>query len=254
MTRIGHDTEQGYTLIEATVAVAVLALSLSVVLVSFSAARADLRKATGMLTGTIRATYDAASLTGQTHRLVFSFEKDEETGANLNHTVKVEATEAILSFDEDSNPLTRGARSTAESGGLGLGLGVGTGGFGFGGMGMDANDFDDELDEIEDLGPPSALSALIGLGDRAEAEAVSVFSSIDKDLDLGDDVHVLDVWIEGTGEPVDEGVVYLYFFPHGYTREAYIRLEDDDGVVFTVRVHALTGKVEMFPEYKEVPK
>jgi hypothetical protein len=127
------------------------------------------------------------------------------------------------------------------------------GGFSMGGM--DANDLDDELDEIEDLGPPSALTALIGLGGAdAATQTVTSFQSIDKDLDLGSDVHVLDIWTEGMSEPATDGVVYLYFFAHGYTQEAYIHLQDDSDAVFTIRVHALTGKVEMFPEYKEVPK
>jgi general secretion pathway protein H len=246
---VGRRRERAFTLVEATISVAVLALALSVVLVSFTAARADLRKATGMLTGTIRATYDAASLSGQTYRLKFSFEKDEESGAYMNHTVGVEATDEVLSFDEDSNPLSRGARASADTG---MGFGLGLGGFSLGGM--DANDVDDQLDEVEDLGPPSALQALVGLGKEGAAETVTSFQSTDHDLDLGDDVHVLDIWTEGMNEPASEGIVYLYFFPHGYTQEAYIHLEDDDDTVFTARVHALTGKVEMFPEYIEVPK
>jgi general secretion pathway protein H len=240
---------RGFTLVEAAVSVAVLALALSVVLVGFRAARADLRASAGKLSGTLRAAYDSASLTGQTYRLEFSFEKDEETGEAFAHRVRVEASEEILSFDEEDNPLSRGARASA---GAGAGFGLGTGGFSF--AGLDANELEDQLDEVEDLGPPTALQALVGLSDQAEQQAVTSFESTGNDLHFGSHVRVLDVWTEGMSKPTDEGVVYLYFFPHGYTQEAYIHLTDDDDVVFTLRLHAFTGKVEVFPEYKEAPR
>jgi general secretion pathway protein H len=239
----------GFTLIEAAITVAILALALGVVLASYSTGNAELRRAAGMLSGTIRASYNSASLTGQVHRLAFSFEKDEETGTYQNSMVKVEASEQLLNFDEEQNPLVRGANAGGNATG---GFGLGIGDFAF--AGRDANELDDQLDALEDAGPPSTLQAILGLKQQAQEESTATFSGTEHDLDLGSSVHVLDIWVQGMSEVASAGVIYLYFFPHGYTQDAVIHLEDDDGAVFTVQVHALTGKTEVFPEYMEVPK
>jgi hypothetical protein len=163
--------------------------------------------------------------------------------------VKVEASEQLLNFDENHNPLVRGARA---AGGQAGGFGLGIGDFAF--ASRDANELDEQLDALEDAGPPSTLQAILGLKQQAQEESAATFSGTEHDLDLGSGVHVLDIWVQGMSEVASVGVIYLYFFPHGYTQDAIIHVEDDDGAVFTVKEHALTGKTEVFPEYKEVPK
>ncbi len=231
-----------FTLVEAAITVAILAMAVGVVLVSWSSGRADLRSAAGKLSGTIRATFDNAALSGQVHRLVFDF---------ASRVVKVEATEALLSFDEDQNPLRRGAAAPLADPLAGLG-----GALGLGGLlaAQDANAVDDALDQLEDQGPPSALQALLGLNQAAADEATAGFSSIERDLDLGDGVQLLSVWVQGMREPTKEGIVYLYFFTQGYTQDALVHLQDEEGAVFTIKVAALTGRTEVTPEYVEVPR
>jgi type II secretory pathway pseudopilin PulG len=239
----GRRTARGFTLVEAAITVAILALAVGVVLANWTAGRGDLRSAAGGLCGTIRAAYDNAALSGQTHRLRFDFQ---------SHVVKVEATEQALAFDEDSNPLVRGAQAaTADP------LASLTSTLGIAGMlagTEDANARDDALDELEDQGPPSALSALLGVNREAEGEAQATFASTEHDLDLGADVRLLGIWLQGMREAATEGEIFLYFFANGYTQDAMVYLEDEEGAVFTVRVHALTGKTEVFGEYVEVPK
>ena len=112
---------RGFTLVEATVSIAIVALVMGVVMVSLSAGHADVRSAAGKLSGTIRASFDSAALTGQTYRLVFSFETDKETQKPSTRKIRVEATDEVLSFDDQGNVLSRGAEARAEGGGFDLG-------------------------------------------------------------------------------------------------------------------------------------
>src|SRR5262245_26618313 len=68
--------------------------------------RADLRKDASMLAGTMRATYDAAALSGEHHRLVF------ELGQRVIH---VEASPGTLRFGADSNALQESNEQQQES-------------------------------------------------------------------------------------------------------------------------------------------
>lgn len=218
------------------ITIAVLALAMGVVLVNWGSSKAELRAASAKLAGTIRASYDGAALSGQTYRLVFSFEKSD---------IRVEATDQVLAFSDGENPLIRGAKTSAAAGGLDAIIGA----FMQSGFDSDDDDGEQEFDE-----PPLALQALIGLAQGpSHAEAAS-FSGVGHDLALEDGVHLLDVWIQGMSEPASEGEVYLYFWAHGYTQDAIINLEDDQGRVFSVKVQALTGIAKIESEYAEAPK
>ncbi|MBI5509535.1 MAG: prepilin-type N-terminal cleavage/methylation domain-containing protein [Deltaproteobacteria bacterium] len=237
----GHSKAAGFTLVEAAITVAVLALAVGVVLVNWGSAGAELRRVAGQLAGTVRASYDGAALSGQTYRLVLSFDKP---------VIQVEKTAALLSFDDDQKPLQRGAALAGAANGVGpslSGLLLGAG------AKPEADDRDHD-DEPADDGPPSALQALMGLSKQIDHEAAATFSSAEHDLPLGEEVRLLDVWIRGMGDPIKEGTAYLYFFPSGYTQDAVIHLTNADGAVFSVRVHALTGSTAVVPEYLEPPK
>lgn len=232
---------------EMLAALAVLAFVSGLVIASYNTGLVELRRASGQLAGTIRATYDAAALTGQTHRLAFvvgepehaSSEEDGETQAVPSNVVRVEATEQVLSFDENSNPLVR----SISRGGAGASLDLSSLFFG-------------ELSDLDDIEPPSALNDLFGDPDddeKSELQARAGFTPTENTVKLSP-AHLASVWVRGMNEPADQGEVYLYFFPHGATQEALIHLEDDDGNVFTVEVASLTGKTRIHTEYKEIPK
>jgi general secretion pathway protein H len=225
--------------VEAAITIAILALAVGVVLTNWGSAAADLRRVAGQLSGTVKAAYDEAALTGKTVRIAFSFDKP---------VIQVEGTEALLSFDEDLKPLARGAALAQEP----------VGGGGLAGLMMGAAaaaPAEKNGDKKEDEEPPSALTALLGLSKQIDSEEQApAFTSLGHDLPLGQSVKLLDVWIQGMSEPAKEGVSYLYFFPNGFTQDAIINLTDDDGAVFAVRVAALTGQTTVVPEYMEMRK
>ena len=52
------------------------------------------------------------------------------------------------------------------------------------------------------------------------------------------------------GDPVEEGRVYLYFFPNGWVESSVIHLSDDDEKsIFALKVQPLTGKVKVSEGY-----
>jgi general secretion pathway protein H len=218
--------ESGFTLIEISIAVAILALAAAVVLPAVSnVSLAELRKSAGQVSGLVRSTYDKAALSGERYRIVFS----PGTGA-----IKVE---------RGSSP-----------GGGGSGL-LGLAAMAMGGGLPGAQEDSDDDDVAVDVQPPAEIIALFGGtladGTAATTDGLSSFSAEGAGLDFGDEVKVMDVWVEGMSQPSSDGTVYLTFFPHGYTESALIHLTDLEGRVFTVEVKALTGTTEIFAEYIE---
>ena len=52
-------------------------------------------------------------------------------------------------------------------------------------------------------------------------------------------------------EPRESGKGYIYFFPGGHTEHAVVQLENPDLRVYSVEIHALTGRAEIFPHAVE---
>ena len=220
--------------------VAIFLLAVAVVLPSVSnIGLAELRSTSSKLGGFVKRTYDDAALTGQTHRMVFDFE---------SKVVKVEATDQVLNFEADSNVLAEASRAKDDLNSL---------------MQIppelqETLAQDDDVEEVDggEL-PVGALAAMFSVNQLADMGGMAdeeAFKEGEDTLNLGDDVQLTDVWVQGMSEPATKGKVYLHFFPHGYTQDALIHLEDEDGHVFTVKVHALTGKVSIAGEYIEAPK
>lgn len=49
-------------------------------------------------------------------------------------------------------------------------------------------------------------------------------------------------------EPITEGIVYIYFLPEGYVNESAIHLEYSKKQHWTIAIHPLTGRADVFPE------
>lgn len=223
----------GFTMVETTIVIAIFALAATVIVPAFgNVTMAELRTSASKLSGAIRSTYDTACLTGQTHRMVL------DLGSKA---IKVAATEQVLNFEPGSNVLAEASK-----------------------VNQNINEIAALAEEVaknlEPLGgvdaPVPALGALFGVNKLAGAgvDSQEAFTADELALELSPSVRILDVWIQGMDEPVRTGQAYLYFFPHGYTQDALIHLEDEDGRVFTVKVSALTGRTRIENGYVEPPK
>ncbi len=222
-------------MVEVTIVVAILAMAAAVVLPALSnIGRAELRSSAAKLAGTIRATYDAAALNGVPQRLVFVFDK---------HVVKVEEGSA-------GGPSGSGLADMAAllSGGLAP-------------PSVDIGPEDAEGEVPKEVEPPREIMSLLGLNPEGDDDeegggtlGIAKFHSAGHDLELGEEVRLLDIWVEGMSQPLREGKAFLDFYPHGYTERAFIHLTNEAGDVFTIEVAPLTGKTEIHNEYIEAPK
>ena len=225
---------RGFTLVEATITIAIIAFMAAVAVPSISnVTRLSLRKSSMMLAATIQATYDEAALTGDTHRLVFNFNESEIRVQQSAETFRLEpGTNALMAAAKA--PTTMGAGLEAMMAGVGLEEG-----------------WDEPKEEDEDGG--GAMAALFGMS-ALQGGGAGQFADTGKSLKLEDGVRILDVWTEGNDQALSEGEASLVFFPHGYTQDAMIHLEDEDSRVFTVKVWSLTGRAEVLDGYVEGDK
>ena len=229
--------EHGFTLVEMTITVAIIAMMTAVAIPSLSSVtRLELRKQSRKLSGMVRATYNDAALTGDTHRILFDME---------SNSVKVQRSASTFQLEPGSNALVEASQTqTSFTAGLEQMLMSGEGESMF-----PSSDDEEGADTGESL---SALGSLFNINSLQREEGQSSFEDTGSSLELGDNVSIMDVWTEGSDKPVAEGSVSMVFFPHGFTQDALIHLQDEAGQVYTIKVWSLTGRAEVFNEYVEV--
>jgi len=241
----------GFTLIEVSITVAILALATGVIVASTGTNLAELRATAGRVSGLVRQVYAESALLGQTHRLVFDFEAN---------AVSIEATDQALRFDEDSSALEEAVElekeeeDSDEQGTEDFGLPIGDSMFSelVGQLQEQQSLQDSEGGEGESF---AAMGAFLGMGALgASAAGADGFGEARAGIKLSRGMKLLDVWVQGMSEPKSSGKAYLYFFPHGYTQDAIVHLEAEGGRVFSVKISALTGKTLIQGEYMEIPK
>ncbi|MGH7815352.1 MAG: type II secretion system protein [Candidatus Binataceae bacterium] len=63
-------------------------------------------------------------------------------------------------------------------------------------------------------------------------------------VDLPTGIRLLDVTVEGAGT-VDQGKVFVQFYPEGYVDAAVVHLADNDGEAITLAFNPVTGSVSI---------
>jgi len=213
--------KNGFTLVEAAITLAILAIAASVVIPSMSRiTRAELRRVSGQLSGMMRTAYDSAALTGQVHRLSFDFEKS---------LISLETTEGDFQLghaeveDETTNLLSR--------------LSI-----------PEPSEEDGEEGEGMDFGA-AAIGQFLGQMGQSLRSTASDFSAVGKSLNLGDKIEILRIDLADGESKIEKGMGYIYFFPQGFAQKSTVFLEDIDGRIFTIKIAPLTGKPTIFDEY-----
>ena len=232
---------KGFTLVEAVITVAIIAVVSGVIVVGVgNLTRVELRKSASALAATIRQTYNNAALSGQTMRLIFDF---------ASPTLKLETTTTSLGFDPETGALhTALAQNEAGTSGAQASNSLWP-------EELFNEPAEDKKHESDTDTAPSGTTAQVArsllsissLGGAAHSQAQN-------SLTLTNGVHVLDVWTDAMSQPAREGEVALVFFPGGYTQDAIIHLEDDDKQIFALRVYGLTGKTHIVDGYLKAPK
>jgi len=222
--------------VEVVIALAIMVMASGIAIPALSnIGRAELRKTARILGGGIRRSYNEAILTGRLHRLVF----DLEAGV-----ARLEQTEARLQIEPGSNLLATSMKAADDS----------TSGLDFAGALDDSvlGSLSEALNEsASGGGRADALTGLLGFSTLGGSGGGSAFSDTGVRFPFAEGVRVLDIWQEGFSRPQTEGELSLLFFPHGYTQQTLIHLENDSGEVFSIRVSALTGQTELKDGYLE---
>lgn len=233
----GWTGARGFTLIEVMVTLVILVLAAAVVVPAVSKTTlGELRTTCAKVAGTVRATYDQASLNGKAHRLAFDLKAQ---------VIKVEVdagrggggTGGLMALAEMMTAGPTAQKPTPQDALKGLGKNV------------------DPKDKLEPVDPPKELTALFGgTTDGTTAVGLAEFTSAGHDFALPKDIRLLSVWVEGMSQPATDGVVYLNFYPGGHTEPALIHLTTKEGTVFTVRVEGLTGDTAIADSYLEAKR
>lgn len=230
----------GFTLVEAVITVAILALmaGISIPMVS-NVTRGDLRAGCALLGQSVRQAYQYAALSGSTHALKFNFEKRSLSMLRVPGSVGFSGDGKVITSVR--NELDEIAEETWES-------------QAFLAARKEAEDEGDIDSSQEDEGISSGalLQAMAGKssGSRAPAE----FEEVGKPVVLPGSIAFLDIWQGGKTISEEDGEASMYFFPHGFTQRTIVHLKDEDGLVYSVSVSALTGNVKIDAFFVEGPK
>ena len=222
---------RGLTLIELTIALAIVVLLFATVVTGVGAITGSrARAAAGELGGVIRSLYDTAALTGRTCRLVFQLPdpRDDQTRvkywaecASGNVTTRRDRENAIRDEikkeqEDAKNPRRQAPRSP-----------------------------------YAQLTPQELMSQ-----ERERVEAVAKYSVYTAPeiapRELPSGVHA-SVWTSHQHDAIGAGTAYLYFFPQGVTERALVYLRQGRNV-WTLEVAPLTGKTTVVSDQVEVPR
>jgi prepilin-type N-terminal cleavage/methylation domain-containing protein len=215
---------------------------------------ANVTEASLELTAVMRRTQQLAAETGMLHRVVLDLgmapgdpqtyrvevcaggpgaisRNPEAAGdANLDDDTRkaaVEAAKEKLRSLPSSSGMVGGAGGAGGAGGMA------------GGMGGDEQAEEMALALAGQLAARRTCVVAVGVvsGDADGRELVRM-------IDPNRSARVKQVWVQHLERPVSSGLVAIHFFPLGSAEKALVEIGDDKHV-FTVRVHGLTGRVEV---------
>jgi general secretion pathway protein H len=229
-TRIRH-ASRGFTLVEAAITVAIVAIAAGLVIPAMhSVSRADLRTASTLIAGEIKESYSDAVLQGETFRIAFDMGQKKIVVESKRGTAVLSDTH--MEEETEESPSSSLLPSW---------------------MGIEPADLSNAKESgSDDVSPAPSLGSFLGLQSPGHSRG-GAFQQV-RTRTLPEGVRILDVWTDTLEQPEGEGVVYLFLFPHGYTQDALIHLEDEDARNFTVSVDALTGHTSIEEGYTEVPQ
>jgi len=227
------------TLIEMTVAIAIVALLFGGAVMGVGAITGSKARGTaGELGGVIRSLYDTAALGGKTCRLVFQMPAEKDEDGVTKYWAECAAGKVTTGRDRDA-ALREDVRRTEEA--------------------EKDSRRGSSRDRVSE--GPRALSGDPGLQDllaqeKGRVEAATRFSRYTspeiEPRELPSSVR-LSVWTRHQRQDVKSGLAYLYFFPQGFTEKAQVYVRQGSNV-WTLTVSALTGKTAVVNGELEIPK
>lgn len=101
----------------------------------------------------------------------------------------------------------------------------------------------------EVMKPSYGASPFHGL-QNDDGKAVTRYTSVP----LGRRVQVVKLIVPHEPEPLEQGKGAVHFFPSGLTEHAVIQLSDGADAIYSVEIHPLTGRCQIYPQAFEPKK
>ncbi len=202
-----------------------------------------LRETTTQVAATLRTAYGLAALSGNHHRVVFDLQEQRYHIEMCEGPVMLRRSdeEQVPDDDDDgaaSNPQAALAEALKPQPGV-------------------SAEFAPELAEAQTLEDAVKLVADL---DGTRVGAASCAPTGERTLDaeghegvrtlpVNDGLRIRRMYVQHLEGEQRDGLVYVNFFPLGYAEKALIEIGDENGdSVYTLLVHALTGRIEFFTE------
>lgn len=207
-------SQDGVTLIEILVVLAILVLLMLAAVSGIRKVRqSDLRDDGSRLAGALRFAYDRATATGEHHRVMIDLDEEAyqvercEGKVRLRHGLEAHQEEEEARIREQQMQLMPDA-TTGEFNGL-----------------------------------PAAPTGMVGSSTtcgpvKGEHGKPQLFKR-----NLG--IVISQVYVGHLDGPADEGKVAINFFPLGSAERAVVEISSNEGDIYSIIVHPLTGKVRM---------
>ncbi len=218
---------RGLTLIEITISLLIIGLMMSTALVSVNALTdAELRSTSVALAGAIKSNYDRAIMEKRIQRIAFDLDRG---------VWWVEFTEEAYALGkhlEEADKRGEGLEQLVDE------------------DDEDQYYFDDETD-------PEVKAALLG-GKVSKFQPDPFYG---KPVQLDPNLHFDRVWTGMREDAFTSGVVYIHFFPGGYTEPLQMELAEGDKKArprekeyITIKVRPLTGRVRTYQKRMPAPE
>lgn len=226
------------TLVELTIALAVVAVLFSMTVVGIGAITgARAKSTTNELAAVMRALYDTSSLTGKTCRIVFELPSERDEDGRVIYRAQCAEGQATMSRDrerslrDDTEQLERAERE-AKRGGSSRGERT-----------LRSGDDEPTLEELMAT-------------EKNRVEAASRFSDFTNEEIKGKQLPPsvrIQVWTRGQREATKSGLAYVYFFPQGTAERSMVFVSQGDNA-WTIKLSPLTGRAQVLADLQEIPR
>ena len=222
-------TRRGITVIELMITLAVVGLLMVVGYMGVRHVRqSDLREDTVRVASSLRAAYNMATMSGDLHRLVIDLDEHTYRIETCKGSIKLRRTQKERQPEEDDED-ARKKLDIAQSGAI-------------------------PQEMLNAKSPEQAAKVAAALaGTRVGMAECKPPTLPNGDADGRGDARKLStsrsirfkrVFVQHLEDPATEGIVKINFFPMGYAEKAIVEVADDDGHVYSLLVHGVTGRVE----------
>ncbi len=213
--------QEGFTLIEMMVALAVVILLIGAVAMSFGSVRkARLRKAAVQLSSSIRFGYDRAMASGRDFRLVMELGEDQ-----TRYWLEIAQKGAVRVGKNVDRSREMRQQSQEE----------------------------EEEGEAPDGTTAGGLDEDLALKRAPRPQWNRVKSRLSSTVTMKG-ARVTGVYLARLDEVVTEGRISLYFWRFGETERAVFYIQDDDDHEYSVLVHPLTGRAKVLKGHYELTR